>query len=73
MNTEPPNKLCLEWVKGPNDMALVFDSKTWQVFTEAANAREQSPEHMIAQAVVACLGTILEDNMVLNRILRPPD
>jgi len=73
MNTEFLNKLSLEWVKGADGIALVFDAKTWKIFTDAAGVREQSPEHMITAAVVGCLGTIVEDNMVLNRILRPPD
>ena len=70
MPKPPDNKLCLEWVTAPDSMALVFDKSTWKVFKDAANRREQSAEHMILRAVVACLGTIVEDNMVLNRMLR---
>jgi hypothetical protein len=73
MNIEPGNKLTLEWVKDANGVALVFDAKTWKVFQDVANKGEQSAEHMILRAVVGCLGSIVEDNMVLNRILRPPD
>ena len=71
MPKPPNNKLSLEWVTAPDGMALVFDKATWKVFKDAANRREQSAEHMILRAVVACLGTIVEDNMVLNRMLRP--
>ena len=67
----PINKLSLEWIAAPDGMALFFDKATWKVFKDAANSREQSAEHMILRAVVACLGTIMEDNMVLNRMLRP--
>jgi hypothetical protein len=71
MSKLPVNKLILEWVTAPDSMALVFDKATWKVFQDAANRREQSAEHMILREVVACLGTIVEDNMVLNRMLRP--
>ena len=71
MPKPPNNKLSLEWVTAPDGMALFFDKATWKVFQDAANRREQSAEHMILRAVVACLGTIVEDNMVLNRMLRP--
>jgi hypothetical protein len=71
MPKPPDNKLILEWVTAPDSMALVFDKATWKVFKDAANRHEQSAEHMILRAVVACLGTIMEDNMVLNRMLRP--
>jgi hypothetical protein len=50
--------------------ALLFDPCTWNVFKETANAREQSPEHMILTAVVGAFGEIREDNYVLNRFLR---
>jgi hypothetical protein len=30
---------------------------------------EQSAEHMILRAVVGCIGEILHDNMMVNRIL----
>jgi len=71
-DTEPANKLSLEWLKGHPDgrVALIFDARTWQVFEAVANGREESAEHMITRAVVNCLGSIVEDNMVLNRILR---
>ena len=71
MPKPPDNKLCLEWVVAPDGMALFFDKTTWKAFKDAANSREQSAEHMILRAVVACLGTIMEDNLVLNRMLRP--
>jgi hypothetical protein len=71
MPKPPNNKLSLEWVTALDGMALFFDKATWKVFQDAANRREQSAEHMILRAVVACLGTIVEDNMVLNRMLRP--
>lgn len=71
MTKPPDNKLRLEWVIAPDSMALVFDKATWKVFKDTANSREQSAEHMILRAVVACLGTIVEDHMVLNRTLRP--
>ena len=67
----PVNKLSLEWIAAPDGMALFFDKATWKIFKDAANSREQSAEHMIRRAVVACLGTIVEDNMILNRMLRP--
>jgi hypothetical protein len=70
MAKPPDNKLSLEWVASPDGMALIFEKSTWKVFKDAANRREQSAEHMILRAVVACLGTIMEDNMVLNRMLR---
>jgi hypothetical protein len=70
MKTEPHTRLSLEWVKSPNEVALVFDRATWKVFEQTARLREQSPEHMITRAVVDCLGQIVEDNMVQNRILR---
>lgn len=69
MNIPPQNKLSLEWVKHPDEVALVFDTKTWKVFEEAANKHEQSAEHMILRAIVGCLGDVVEDNYVLNRIL----
>ena len=71
MPKPPDNKLCLEWVVAPDGMALFFDKTTWKVFKDVANRHEQSAEHMILRAVVACLGTIMEDNMMLNRMLRP--
>jgi hypothetical protein len=71
MPKPPDNKLSLEWIAAPDGMALFFDKATWKVFKDAANSREQSPEHMILRAVVACLGTIMEDNLLLNRMLRP--
>jgi hypothetical protein len=66
------NKLSLEWLKGDPDgrVALIFDAKTWQTFQTIADGREESAEHMITRAVVNCLGSIVEDNMTLNRILR---
>jgi hypothetical protein len=64
------NKLSLEWIASPDGMALFFDKATWKVFKDAANEREQSAEHMILRAVVACVGAIVEDRMVLNRMLR---
>jgi hypothetical protein len=69
MKTPPQNKLTLEWVKHPDGVALVFDAKTWKAFEFVANEREQSAEHMILQAIVKCLGEVVEDNYVLNRIL----
>ena len=71
MPKPPINKLTLEWIESPDGMALFFDRATWKVFKDAANRREQSAEHMILRGVVACLGTIMEDNMVLNHMLRP--
>jgi hypothetical protein len=68
MNIQP-TKLSIEWVESPSDMALVFDKPTWKIFEQIANGREQSAKHMITRAVVGCLGSILEDNMVLNQIL----
>ncbi len=50
MNSKPDNRLSLEWVKGRDGVALVFDKRTWKVFEEAARAREQSAEHMILSA-----------------------
>ena len=70
MDTEPHNKLSLEWVESPDDIALVFDKRTWKVFQAAARRNEQSPKHMITRAVVGCIGPILEDNLLLNQILR---
>jgi hypothetical protein len=68
MNTQP-NKLTLEWVESPNDVALVFDKRTWRIFEQAANREDRSAKHMITRAVVGCLGSIREDNMMLNQIL----
>jgi hypothetical protein len=75
MNFEPNNKLSLEWFKGGPDgkVGLIFDAKTWKLFEDVAAKQEQSAEHMITRAVVNCLGSITEDNMVLNRILRGSD
>jgi hypothetical protein len=73
MNIPPENKLSLEWVKRRDEVALVFDTKTWKVFEDIANKREQSADHMILQAIVKCLGEIVEDNYVLNRILHGSD
>jgi hypothetical protein len=129
MNTEPQNKLTLEWAKGSPDghVALIFDTKTWNIFEivadqqnqsaedmikravtetidampadgtvleqngpygraalifnaktwttikDAANARDQFAEHIVTRAVVNCLGSILMDNMALNRFLRGSD
>jgi hypothetical protein len=70
MKINPPNKLSLEWVQSPDGMALFFDKATWEAFRRVAHTHEQSPEHMILRAVVGCLGSIVEDNMVLNRFLR---
>lgn len=69
MDTPPQNKLGLEWVKHFDEVALVFDAKTWKVFEDAANKREQSAEHMILRAIVGCLGDVVEDNYVFKRIL----
>jgi hypothetical protein len=70
MNSEPKNKLTLEWVKTDDGrVALVFDARTWKVFEDAARSREQSPEHMILRAVTETIGPILADNYVLNRFL----
>jgi hypothetical protein len=49
--------------------ALLFDARTWMVFQETAEAREQSAEHMILTAVVGSFGDIQQDNYVLNRFL----
>jgi len=129
MNTEPKNKLTLEWAKGSPDghVALIFDTKTWNIFEivaeqqkqpaenmikraviesiddipadrialeqngpygraalifdaktwttikVAANARDQFAEHIVTRAIVNCLGSILMDNMALNRFLRGSD
>jgi hypothetical protein len=70
MDMKSAKKLSLEWVKHPNGVSLFFDQRTWALFSEAAKLREQSAEHMITRAIVESFGTILEDNMVLNRILR---
>jgi hypothetical protein len=71
MNSEPDNKLTLEWVKGADGMALVFDPKTWKTFQDAAKMRDTNAEHIIVAAVAGCLGPILMDNYTLNRFLRP--
>jgi hypothetical protein len=129
MNTEPKNKLTLEWAKASPDghvalifdtktwdifeavadqrkqfaenmikravvdaideilsdrivleqngpygrAALIFDAKTWKTIKDAANARDQFAEHIVTRAVVNCLGSILMDNMALNRFLRRSD
>jgi hypothetical protein len=73
MEISPDTKLSLEWVKEPEGISLFFDKATWEAFKLVAETHQQSPEHMILRAVVGCLGSILEDNMVLNRILRRPD
>jgi hypothetical protein len=69
MNSEPDNKLTLEWVKGNDGMALVFDAKTWKVFEDNAKRRDTTAEQMITTAVAGCLGPILMDNYILNRFL----
>jgi hypothetical protein len=73
MKINPDRKLGLEWVQEPDGMSLFFDKATWEAFKLVAHAREQSAEHMILRAVAGCLGSIVEDNMVLNRILRAPN
>jgi len=50
-------------------VSLLFDARTWMVFEETANAREQSPEHMIIRAVAGAFGEIQQDNYVLKRFL----
>jgi hypothetical protein len=69
MNIEP-TKISIEWMEARDGIALYFDKQTWKVFETVANLEEQSAKHMITRAVVGCLGSILEDNMVLNQILR---
>ena len=71
--TTLPKKLSLGWVIHRDQVALVFDAKTWKVFEQVANEREQSAEHMILHAIVGCLGEVVEDNDVLNRILHAPN
>jgi hypothetical protein len=73
MDIEPGRTLSLGWVRRANRVALVFDANTWTIFETVARTREQSPDHMVLRSAVGCLGTIVEDNMVLNRILPPPD
>jgi len=68
MNMQP-SKLSLEWIESPDGIALFFEKRTWKFFQEVANGEEQSAKHMITRAVVGCLGSIREDNMVLNQIL----
>jgi hypothetical protein len=41
MNMQP-NKLSLEWVESPDDVALVFDKRTWRIFERAANSNQPS-------------------------------
>jgi hypothetical protein len=68
MNTEPKNKLSLEWVYGAHgDVALVFDAKTWKVYQDNAKRRDKTAEQIISTAVAEALGPILIDNYVLNR------
>ena len=56
MNSEPDNKLTLEWIKLPDGaVALRFDPRTWKAFEESATARDTSAEHMIVTAVVETL------------------
>ena len=67
----PANKITLEWVKTEDGgMTLIFDSRTWKIFTQQAKAQDKTPEHMIAAAVAQTLGPILMDNYTLNRFLR---
>ena len=73
MKIDPNKKISLEWIHEPDGMSLYFDKPTWEAFKRVAATREQSPEHMILRAVAGCLGAIVEDNMVLNRILRGSD
>jgi hypothetical protein len=73
MHLKSAKKFSLEWVKEPDGVSLFFDQRTWSMFKEAAKAREQSAEHMITRAIVETFATILEDNMVLNRIMRARD
>jgi hypothetical protein len=69
MNIQP-NKITLEWCEAPDGVALVFNKETWAVFETVANMEEVSAKHMITRAVTGCLGSIVEDNFVLNQILR---
>jgi hypothetical protein len=69
MNTEPDNKLSLEWVKGEHGVALVFDKKTWKVFEDRARTLDKTAEQIITTAVIGVLGTIMMDNYVLNRFM----
>jgi hypothetical protein len=73
MEISPDRKLSLEWIKESDGVSLFFDKPTWEAFKLVAHTHQQSPEHMILRAVVGCLGSIVEDNMVLNRILRRSD
>jgi hypothetical protein len=59
--------------KTRDGVALIFDYQTWEMFEQTASLREQSAQHMITRAVVNCLRQIVEDNMVLNQMLRGPD
>ena len=73
MDLNLAKKLSLEWVKEPNGVSLFFDQRTWALFKETAKAREQTAEHMVTRAIVEAFGTVLEDNMVLNHIMRARD
>jgi hypothetical protein len=56
MNSQPANKLTLEWIKLPDGaVALRFDARTWKAFEESAKGRDTSAENMVVTAVVETL------------------
>jgi hypothetical protein len=66
----PPikGKLSLEWViLADGCPALAFDKPTWAIYEQAATARGQTAQHMIAASVAAAFGHIIADNYAANR------
>jgi hypothetical protein len=56
MNSQPANKLTLEWIKRPDGAVMLdFYAHTWRAFEKAAKARDISAEKMIITAVVETL------------------
>jgi hypothetical protein len=66
----PPSKgkLSLEWViLADGCPALAFDKPTWATYEQAAGARGQTAQHMIAASVAAAFGQVIADNYAANR------
>jgi hypothetical protein len=66
----PPikGKLSLEWVILTDGCpALAFDKPTWAIYEQAAGARGQTAQHMIAASVAAAFGHVIADNYAANR------
>src|SRR5215813_12695927 len=63
------NKLTLEWAKGSPDghVALIFDTKTWNIFEIVAEQQKQTAENMIKRAVISSIDDMPADGMVLKQ------